>query len=96
MGPGSVGRTGAHQRHVPADFIKQGLAELLRVLALLLDGALAVSNAFVDGLLGTIASLIQTMFAPAADGTRPTPVFSASRWISRCCRGCTTCCLASH
>ena len=34
------------------------------MLALLLDGALAVSNAFVDGLLETIADLIQTMFAP--------------------------------
>jgi hypothetical protein len=46
----------------PGDFIKQGLAELVRIVALLLDGALAVSNALVDGLLGTITSLIQMMF----------------------------------
>ncbi len=51
-----------------ADFIKQGLAELLRLVALLLDSALAVSNAFVDGLLGTIGNLIQTLFAPDSNG----------------------------
>src|SRR5262249_38763311 len=51
-----------------ADFVKQGLAELLRVLGLLLNGALAVSNALLDGLLGVIGDLVQTMFAPDANG----------------------------
>jgi len=46
------------------DFIKQGLAELLRILALVLDGALAVTNAFVDGLLANILDLVTTMFDP--------------------------------
>ena len=46
------------------------------MLALLLDGALAVSNAFVDGLLGTIAHLIQTMFAPDSNGNPTTAAFS--------------------
>jgi hypothetical protein len=51
-----------------ADFVKQGLAELLRILALVLDGVLAVSNALLDGLLATITDFIQTMFAPDANG----------------------------
>ena len=48
----------------PSDFLKQGLAELLRILALVLDGALAVTNAFLDGLFGKITDLVQAMFDP--------------------------------
>ena len=47
-----------------ADFVTQGLAELLRVLALLLDGVLAVANAFLDGALGLIDSLLATLLDP--------------------------------
>jgi hypothetical protein len=54
------------------DFITQGLAELLQVLALLLDGALAVSNAFLDGFLDLLDSLISTLFDPSTGWlTRP-------------------------
>ena len=35
-----------------ADFLKQGLGELLNILALLVDGALAVANALVMDCLG--------------------------------------------
>ena len=45
-----------------SDFLKQGLAELLRIVALLAEGVLAVSNAFVDGLLAEINALVQSMF----------------------------------
>ncbi|MBV9170103.1 MAG: hypothetical protein JOZ81_08475, partial [Chloroflexi bacterium] len=44
------------------DVLEQGLATLLRTLALLLDGALAVGNALLDGLLGLIASLWSELF----------------------------------
>jgi hypothetical protein len=47
-----------------SDFLKQGLAELLNILALLVDGVLAVSKGLVNGLLGIIDDLIQTMFDP--------------------------------
>ncbi|MBV9542884.1 MAG: hypothetical protein JOY61_00720, partial [Chloroflexi bacterium] len=47
-----------------SDFLKQGLAELLRILALVLDAGLAVTNAFLDGLLGMITDLVQAMFDP--------------------------------
>jgi hypothetical protein len=45
-----------------ADFVKDGLAELLRILALIIDGVLAVTNAFVDAILGGIAALVQVLF----------------------------------
>jgi len=45
-----------------SDFLKQGLAELLRIVALVVDGVLAVSNAFIDGLLAQINALVQGMF----------------------------------
>jgi hypothetical protein len=44
------------------DFLKRGLAELLRALALLVDGILVVANAFVDGLLGLIDDLVALLF----------------------------------
>ncbi len=56
------GAQGLGNASSPGDFLKQGLAELLRILALVLDGALAVTNAFLDGLLGMITDLVQTMF----------------------------------
>jgi hypothetical protein len=62
------GAQGLSNSSSAADFVKQGLAELLRVLALVLDGALAVGNALLDGLLGIVGDLIQTMFAPDANG----------------------------
>ena len=45
-----------------ADFIKQGIAELLRILAGLIDGVLAVTKGLVDALLGVITALVDTMF----------------------------------
>jgi hypothetical protein len=48
----------------PGDFLEHGLAELFRILALIMDGVLAVSNAMIDGLLAEISALIQTMFDP--------------------------------
>jgi hypothetical protein len=47
-----------------SDFITQGVAELLRVIALLLDGALAVANAFLDGVLGMIDSMLAMLLDP--------------------------------
>ena len=49
-----------------ADFVKDGLAELLRILALIIDGVLAVTNAFVDAILGGIAALVEVMFDPSS------------------------------
>jgi hypothetical protein len=48
-----------------ADFVKDGLAELLRIMALIIDGVLVVTNAFVDALLGGIAALVEVMFDPS-------------------------------
>jgi hypothetical protein len=47
-----------------SQFITQGLADLLRALGLLLDGVLAVSNAFLDGFLATADSRVNLLFAP--------------------------------
>ncbi len=44
-----------------SDFVSQGVAELLKILGLLVDGALAISNAFLDGLLGAIDALLATL-----------------------------------
>jgi hypothetical protein len=63
-----------------ADFVKQGLAELLRILALLIDGVLGVSKALVDGLLAEIASLVTSMFGP--DGWLVTTLdFPVLSWL---------------
>ncbi|MBV9600128.1 MAG: hypothetical protein JOZ87_25170, partial [Chloroflexi bacterium] len=45
-----------------ADFLKQGVAELLRIVALVLNGALAVGQAFMDGLFGQISQLVSLLF----------------------------------
>ena len=45
-----------------ADFIKQGLAELLKIVALLVDGVLAVANSLVRALFSVIDDLITLMF----------------------------------
>jgi hypothetical protein len=45
-----------------SEFLTQGLAELVRILALLVDGVLAVSQAFLDGLLEQIAALVSALF----------------------------------
>ena len=55
------------------DFITQGVAELLRVIALLLDGALAVANAFLDGVLGLVDSML-AMLLDAKTGLLTQPV----------------------
>jgi hypothetical protein len=47
-----------------SDFLRQGVAELLRVLALLLEGALAVANAFLDGFLDLLAALVPLLLDP--------------------------------
>jgi len=44
-----------------SDFVSQGVAELLKIVGLLVDGALAISNAFLDGLLGAIDALLATL-----------------------------------
>src|SRR5262249_38083163 len=41
-----------------AQFFTSGVAELLNILALVLDGVLAISQAFLDGLLAQIAALV--------------------------------------
>jgi hypothetical protein len=62
------GAQGLSNTSSAADFLKQGLAELLRTLGVLIDGALAVGNALLDGLLGIVGDLVQSMFAPDASG----------------------------
>ncbi|MBV9170579.1 MAG: PQQ-binding-like beta-propeller repeat protein [Chloroflexi bacterium] len=46
------------------DFLREAVAELLRAVALLLDGALAVANAFLDGFLGLVGDVIARLFDP--------------------------------
>ena len=65
-----------------AQFVKDGLAELLRILALIIDGVLGVTNAFVDA-IGGMEALVQVMFGSSStsnDGlltaTLPIPVLS--------------------
>ena len=62
-----------------SDFVEQGLAEPVRALALLLEGALAVSSALLDGLLDLINSLWQSLFdltSGLLDQTLEIPVLS--------------------
>ena len=54
-----------------ADFLKQGLGELLNILALLVDGALAVANGLVDGLFGVIDDVFTLMFGTTGAGGQP-------------------------
>jgi hypothetical protein len=44
--------------------MRQAIAELIRAVALLLDGGLAVSNAFLDGFLGLIGDVIPALMDP--------------------------------
>ena len=46
----------------PGDFLRQGVAELIRAVALLVDGAMAVANAFLDGFIDLIADLLKRLF----------------------------------
>jgi hypothetical protein len=55
-----------------AGFIQQGLGELLRIIALLVDGVLAVGNGLVSALFSVIDDLIQLMFGTTT-GSSPQP-----------------------
>ncbi|HVG98128.1 MAG TPA: hypothetical protein VNK05_14570 [Chloroflexota bacterium] len=46
------------------DFLRQGVAELLRAVALLVEGALAVANAVADGFLDLVSDLLSTLLDP--------------------------------
>src|SRR5262249_12227539 len=46
------------------DFLTRSVAELLRGVALLLDGVLAVGNAFLDGFLRLIDSILSLLLEP--------------------------------
>ncbi|MBV9172420.1 MAG: PQQ-like beta-propeller repeat protein [Chloroflexi bacterium] len=68
QGAQSLGNAGSAE-----NFLKQALAELLRIVALLVDGILAVSKALMDGLVAAIGSLIPAMFDPN-DGILTAPL----------------------
>lgn len=50
--------------HSAGEFVSQGLAELLRTIALVLDGVIAVGKALVDGLMGMLAKVVDALFNP--------------------------------
>lgn len=50
--------------HSAGAFISQGLAELLRAIAGLLDGIIAVGKALVEGLMGMLVKVVDALFNP--------------------------------
>ncbi len=46
------------------EFVESGLSVLLDAVELLLEGVLAVANAFIDGLLAVFADLLTFLFDP--------------------------------
>lgn len=48
--------------HSAGEFLSQGLAELLRTIALVLDGVIAVGKALVDGLMGMLVKVVDALF----------------------------------
>jgi hypothetical protein len=65
------------------DFVEQGVAELLKIIALVLDGVLAVTNAFVDGLLGIFDDVLDLVMGSGdSAGLITTPIdFPVLSWL---------------